>query len=357
MGFVQEGFEVVFANEYDESIAAAFKQNHPSTIVDTTDISLMDLEAVFGPYAGKVDVVMGGPPCQGFSQKGPRVGINDERNFLFRQFIKVVEIIQPEFILLENVPNILSAANGYFKEEIIGLFSELGYDLAASVLKAENFGVPQTRRRAVFLGQKSKLKIALPTDTGIRTTVSEAIDDLPVLKSGEGAIFVGYTNKPKSSYQKMMRKDSNGIWNHIATDHSEIALKRLSYITAGGTKENLPAEHRTKSIHSGTWSRLSSNGFARTITTRFDTPSSGQFTLPEQDRCITVREAARLQSFPDTFIFSGTKSCQMIQVGNAVPPLVAKAIAKKIKKYLKYLESGMVADQISRRKEQVSVMV
>lgn len=333
-GFIAEGFDIVYANEYDKSIAEAYKINHPDTIVDTTDIREINFEKTFKPYKNKVTVVMGGPPCQGFSQKGKRVGLEDERNFMFQQFAKVVEIVNPEFFLLENVPNILTAEGGYFKEEIIKLFSDLGYVVKAKVLKAENFGVPQIRRRAVFLGRKKKLNIEIPDSNGKKTTVMEAISDLPELKSGEGENNQNYAHQASSNFQKVMRKGSRTVHNHIATKHSDIALKRLKYVKLNTTRDDLPEEHKTKSVHSGTWTRLKPDGFARTITTRFDTPSSGQFTLPYQDRCITVREAARLQSFPDTFIFTGNKSSQMLQVGNAVPPMLAQELAKIIKKEL-----------------------
>ncbi len=334
LGFAQEGFEVVYANEYEPSIARSFQKNHPATIVDDRDITEIDIEKTFGKYKGKITVVMGGPPCQGFSQKGKRVGLKDPRNFMFQKFVEVVKVVQPEFFLLENVPNILTAEDGYFKREIISLFSELGYDVKATVLKAEQFGVPQTRRRAVFLGKKNRLNFEIPTGTDERVTVSEAIDDLPTLKSGEGVETAAYDRVPVTDYQKSMRKSATVLMNHVATNHSDIALERLRYIGVDGGKDDLPDHHRTKSIHSGTWTRLKPNGFARTITTRFDTPSSGQFTLPHQDRCITVREAARLQSFPDDFIFYGTKSSQMLQVGNAVPPKIARVLAKKIKENL-----------------------
>ncbi len=334
LGFSQAGFKIVFANEYDQTIADSYKKNHPDTLVDSSDICDLDFEKVFGPYQNKITVVMGGPPCQGFSQKGKRTGIYDKRNFMFQQFVKVVDIVQPEFFLLENVPTILTAEKGYFKKQIIELFGNLGYDVKAKILKAENFGVPQTRRRAVFLGRKIKLDFDLPDGNGVSTSVAEAINDLPKLRSGEGAEFMPYTYSPRSSYQKNMRKNSSGIWNHIATKHSLIALERLAYIPIGGTKADLPFEHRTKSIHSGTWSRINPAGFARTITTRFDTPASGQFTLAHQDRCITVREAARLQSFPDNFRFYGPKTNQMLQVGNAVPPMMAKALADEIKLHI-----------------------
>jgi DNA (cytosine-5)-methyltransferase 1 len=331
LGFVKAGFDIVYANEYNKSIAAAYKLNHPNTFVDTTDITKLDFEKTFLKYEGKIAVVIGGPPCQGFSQKGKRIGLEDDRNFMFRQFIKVVEITKPKYFVLENVSNILTAEGGYFKDEIINKFNELGFEVEAKILKAEQFGIPQIRRRAIFLGALGKLNFSLPEGNGKKTSVHEAISDLPRLMSGEGSEEQTYACKPKNSYQKLMRKNSIVVRNHFSTKHSSLALERLSLISVGDTKEDLPAHHRTKSIHSGTWTRLDPNGYAPTITTRFDTPSSGQFTLPDQDRCLTVREAARIQSFPDDFIFIGTKSSQMLQVGNAVPPLLSYALANLIK--------------------------
>lgn len=332
LGFKQEGYTIVYANEYDQSIAESYKKNHSDTLVDTNDIREIDIEQTFSKFKGKIDVVIGGPPCQGFSQKGKRIGLSDSRNFMFKKFAEVVQIVEPKFFLLENVPNILTSENGYFKQEILNLFSALGYDVQAKTLKSELFGVPQTRRRAVFLGRKGTLNFDIPESTGEKTTVLEAINDLPSLKSGEGNEYSTYNIEPKNEYQAELRANASVLANHVATNHSKIALERLKFITIEGGKNDLPTHHRTKSIHSGTWTRLKPDGFARTITTRFDTPSSGQFTLPYQDRCITVREAARLQSFPDTFIFYGTKSSQMLQVGNAVPPKMAREIAKVIKK-------------------------
>jgi DNA (cytosine-5)-methyltransferase 1 len=234
---------------------------------------------------------------------------------------------------LENVPNILSTENGYFKKEIIELFGSMGYQISSDVLKAEKFGVPQKRKRAFFLGTLSKKGLELPVSNGKNTLIKDCFDDLPVLKAGDGEIEMDYASDPQSDYQKYIRGSSKKVRNHISTKHSEVVLERLALIPLNGTKKDLPAHHQTKSIHSGTWSRLKLNDYATTITTRFDTPSSGQFTLPLQDRCLTVREAARLQSFPDDFIFHGTKSNQMLQVGNAVPPLMAFEIAKAIKEH------------------------
>ena len=151
LGFSQAGFDIVFANEYNESIASSYKKNHQNTVVSTTSIIDMDLKKTFQPYANEVDVIVGGPPCQGFSQKGKRSGLNDERNFMFIKFFEVVSIVKPKYFLLENVPNILSAENGYFKKEIVDLFGSIGYKISSDILKAENFGVPQKRRRAFLI--------------------------------------------------------------------------------------------------------------------------------------------------------------------------------------------------------------
>ncbi len=225
LGFKQNGFEVVFANEYNKTIAKAYKMNNPETIVDDSDIRDIDFDKVFAPYENKVDVVVGGPPCQGFSQKGKRIGLKDERNFMFQQFVKVVKYVKPSYFVLENVPNILTAENGYFKNQIIELFGELGYDVKAKVLKAEQHGVPQTRRRAVFLGKLGKNNMEIPDDTGERNTVMDAISDLPELHSGEGIdSAIRYDCAPKTNFQTEMRNGSSGICNHVATNHSKVAL-------------------------------------------------------------------------------------------------------------------------------------
>lgn len=328
-GFSMSNFDIVFAVEHDKEIANTFKKNHPDTDVFSDDIETLDVNKLSERYKN-IDVVIGGPPCQGFSQKGKRLSLNDDRNYLFKHFIEFVKVFQPKYFLLENVPNLITTSNGFFKQEILIAFNELGYSVDVDVLNASNFGVPQNRKRAFFLGKKGEVKLGLPKSNNKKTTIKDAIYDLPPIKSGEGDEFFDYEIKPLSDFQKFIRKGSKGFYNHQATKHTKLALERLSLIPKGKGKEVLPEEHRTKSIFSGTWSRLKEDEFAPTITTRFDTPSSGMFTHPILDRCITVREGARLQSFPDKFIFYGTKSSQLKQVGNAVPPLLAFEIAKLI---------------------------
>lgn len=331
LGFEMAGFEVVLANEYDPSIAEAYVKNRPNANMIVADITELPVDETFGPYEGKITAVIGGPPCQGFSQKGKRKSINDPRNFLFRYYFEVVKRVKPRYFVIENVPNLLTTENGIFKDEIVNLFSGIGYAVSCGVLCAANFGVPQDRRRTCIIGKYGTSEpVSLPVPQGPHTTIWDAISDLSYLESGEGTEEQGYRNDAMSGYQRLMRSDSNKLFNHVATRHSRVTLERLKMIAPEKGKEMLPEEHHTKSIYSGTWCRMRKDGIAKTITTRYDTPSSGEFTHPYLNRAITTREAARIQSFPDKFRFYGSKSSQMKQVGNAVPPLLGKAIAERI---------------------------
>lgn len=330
LGFEMSGFNVVVANEYDESIAKAYSENHKNTQMIVGDITSLNLKDTFGKYAGEVDVVIGGPPCQGFSQKGQRKTIYDERNFLFKYYVAVVELVKPRYFVMENVPNLLTAEKGFFLKEIEELFNSLGYSIKYDVLNSSDYGVPQNRRRAFIIGKLNGEAPNLPNPREGKVTIWDAISDLAFLESGEGVEEQEYRNPPQSEYQRLMRKNSKKLYNHVVTKHSKVALERLALIPPNAGKEVLPKEHLTKSIYSGTWTRMCKDEVSVTITTRFDTPSSGKFTHPFLDRAITVREGARIQSFPDDFHFIGTKGSQMKQVGNAVPPLLALAIAEVI---------------------------
>lgn len=171
LGFEQAGFHVVLANEYDDEIATAYRKNHPEIKMVVGDITALDLENTFGVFSGKIDVIIGGPPCQGFSPKGQRKTIHDERNFLFKYYVKVVDLVRPGYFVMENVPNLLTAENGYFQKEIIDLFNGMGYSLNTGVLNAADYGVPQNRRRAVIIGKRDGEAPALPTKTGRRVRI------------------------------------------------------------------------------------------------------------------------------------------------------------------------------------------
>lgn len=278
LGFEMSGFNVILANEYDESIAAAYTENHKNTKMIVGDITTLDLNKTFEGYKGKVDVIIGGPPCQGFSQKGQRKTIHDERNFLFKYYVAVVGLVLPKYFVMENVPNLLTAEGGYFRKEIEELFNSMGYSLQCGILNASDYGVPQNRRRAVIIGKLGGVAPHLPEPKNVTVTIWDAISDLAYLESGEGKDEQAYKMPPQSRYEKQLRKNSNVLYNHIATKHLPLALERLAMIPPNAGREVLPKEHLTKSIYSGTWTRMRKDEISVTITTRFDTPSSGKFT-------------------------------------------------------------------------------
>ncbi len=280
-------------------------------------------------------MVIGGPPCQGFSLKGKNLGIKDPRNFLFLEYVDVVKKLKPEFFIIENVKNLLNAANGYFIKQIHEEFESLGYTLNHGVLNAFDFGVPQTRERTIIIGRLGNKGITLPVPCKIKhTTVRDAISDLTYLESGEGCDVSDYKNPPQSDYQKKLRKGSEKLYNHKATNHSEFALQKLKMIPPEGDKSSMPQELYGRQQFTTTWARLQWDKPSPTIDTRFDTPSNGRNSHPVLNRSITPREAARIQSFPDTYIFYGNKCSICKQIGNAVPPLLAKAIGEHIKEIL-----------------------
>src|SRR5690554_5047714 len=169
-GFISKGFEVEFAIEYDKDIAKSYQLNHPKTKVYVEDISIIDLNELKNNHQN-IDVVVGGPPCQGFSQKGKRLSVNDDRNYMFKRFIDAVEVFRPRYFVLENVPNILTTANGFFKNEIIKGFEDLEYQVNSNVLNASDYGVPQNRRRAFFIGALGKEKLSFPKPKNKKVTV------------------------------------------------------------------------------------------------------------------------------------------------------------------------------------------
>lgn len=330
-------FETVVALDVNENLAITLKKNMPKVNVVIGDIKetaikekVIDLSLESG-----VNMIVGGPPCQGYSMKGKKLGLEDPRNFLFIEYLNFVERLQPDVFVIENVKTLLSTSKGWFKEQILSAIEKLGYFVDVGVLKATYFGVPQSRERTIFICSKKK-KIELPLPTVEKpVTVRDAISDLAYLNSGEGGFELEYTTKATSEYQKLMRANSSKLYNHKASNHAEIAIKKLAMIPPEKGKECLPKEMLGKQQFNSTWGRLKWDEPSPTIDTRFDAASNGTNNHPFLHRAITPREAARLQSFDDKYIFYGTKVAVRTQIGNAVPPLMAKAIADKI-----YMEIG-----------------
>ncbi len=325
-------FKTVVALDVNEKLAITLKRNLPEVNVVIGDIKnpsikekVINLSLQHG-----VNMIIGGPPCQGYSMKGKKLGLEDPRNFLFVEYLKIVERIQPEVFVIENVKTLLSTSKGWFKKQIISAIETLGYTVDVGVLKASDFGVPQNRERTIFICSKGK-KINLPKATvSAPVTVRAAISDLAYLESNEGAFEQDYQFAPLTDYQKQMRINSTRLYNHQASNHAEIAIQKLKMIPPEKGKEYLPKEMLGKQKFHSTWGRLKWDEPSPTIDTRFDAASNGTNNHPFLHRAITPREAARLQSFDDSYIFYGTRVAIRTQIGNAVPPLLAKAIADKI---------------------------
>ncbi|TKA59639.1 Type II restriction modification system cytosine-5 DNA methyltransferase [Mycoplasmopsis bovis 8790] len=331
-----EEFETLIATDFNKSALNTFKHNIPKADIILGDITKSEVKEQIINKANelKINMIIGGPPCQGFSNKGKKQGIDDPRNFLFLEYLDIVEKVSPELFIIENVKTMLTAVKGYFIDQIVKKIEMMGYKISYGVLNAKDFGVPQNRARAIIIAHKEKT-ISLPHSNGISATVKDAISDLAYLNSADGDYEGQYINNAQSEYQKLMRKGSLKLFNHIATKHSADVIKKLNLIPAECGKEYLSEELKGRQKFNTTWGRLKWDSTSPTIDTRFDTPSNGTNTHPELNRAITPREAARLQSFPDKFIFTGSKTEICKQIGNAVPPLLAKAIGLEIIRQLK----------------------
>lgn len=325
-------FKTVVALDNDPYTGETFRRNMPDCAVFIGDITTEEIKRTVVDEAKKrqVNMIIGGPPCQGYSNKGKKLGLQDPRNFLFREFLSIVDELKPEVFVIENVKTLLSTSNGWFKDEIVKTIKGMGYFVDYGVLNAADFGVPQSRERAIFICSKRKF-IRLPQKTADKiTTVRDAIGDLSYLESGEGAFEQEYRLPATTPYQLLMRGESLKLYNHVASRHKQIAIEKLKMIPPEKGKECLPIDMIGKQKFKTTWGRLKWNSVSPTIDTRFDAASNGTNNHPYLNRAITPREAARIQSFDDNFVFLGSKIRIRKQIGNAVPPLMAKAIAGSI---------------------------
>lgn len=341
-GFFKDGFNVKKAVEFDSSIAKTYIMNHPKVDMIVDDIKNIDQSGVFNK--GDADVIIGGPPCQGFSMAGARIRtgfIDDPRNYLFKHYFNVVKTVKPKVFIMENVKGIKTMQDGKIFDEIIRIFSDKEmldgqpYTLYHRIVKAVDFGIPQKRERMIIIGttkqdvdfelvwKKTREEIEKDyPDYFQPVTVSDAIGNLPHT-TVDGIIV---SPEPQTDYQKFLACNLKTITNHTQTKHSKVAVERMEKVDNG---ENFTVlDEKINSVHSGSYGRLCWGEQAPTITTRFDTPAGGRFIHPVENRTLSPREAARIQSFPDDFIFYGNKTSICKQIGNAVPPKISYFLAR-----------------------------
>jgi DNA (cytosine-5)-methyltransferase 1 len=389
-GLEMAGFKIVFANEVNPVYSATLQSNHKETCVSVDDIRRLEPAQIRKKLAlkkGELDLVAGGPPCQGFSINAPSRSESDLRNHLFLEFLRFVKEFLPKTVLIENVPGIISFNSGETVRAILESLQELGYDTTVKILYAPHYGVPQMRWRTFFLGTRLSFDplamFPVPTHSakgrsnfttrlddeslllvpaGLHlgalspmTTVWDAISDLPEIESGGGQGVTKYNGpRPQSLYQAQLRNRSGLVENHVCAGLARVNLLRLKHVPPGGSWRDIPhallpsgMQRARRSDHTKRYGRLDPNGIASTILTKCD-PHWGTYFHPKQDRVISVREAARLQAFPDRIRFHGPAVDQYQQVGNAVPPLLAKTIGESISQCLQQADEGV---SMPRRKK------
>lgn len=355
-GFEMAGFETILAIEIDLWASETYSFNHPKTPIYTGDITkLTNLNDLI---KDNIDGIIGGPPCQGFSLSGNR-DPKDPRNSLFMEFVRFIRFYKPNFFLMENVPGLLSMKNAK-GEKVIDIikneFENSGYDVDVSILDSSDFGVPQKRLRVFIVGFKKELNLSklnyypkpFTAKEHQKLSIRDAISDLPPIEAGQGEEKMSYYTDPANDFQKMMRANSVEVYNHIAMRHTQRIINRFKTIKEGQSLADVSEEHMQRKRGDAT--RISGKTFSQNnMRPNADKPAptiaasfQGNFIHPWLNRNFTAREAARLQSFPDNYIFKGKRTTmsweknlsQYQQIGNAVPPLFAKSIAKRISNIL-----------------------
>jgi DNA (cytosine-5)-methyltransferase 1 len=332
LGLHQAGFSTSIGIDNDAQSLSTFQLNFPGAKVIREDLTTLSKEtqSVIKDHKRSISLIAGGPPCQGFSIAGKRL-IDDPRNSLYREYIEMVSFIRPMYVLIENVPMILTLGEGRIADEIVRDLQQLGYITEITTLNAADYGVPQNRKRTFFVGKLGSDPVSLSRIPRVNTIVStqEAIGDLPQHLDHFEDIPIPYPGPALSNYQKLMRRSSRLIYNHWCVAHKEQTKRIISLVPDGGNYKDLPKKYWSTRKVNIAWTRMNSQKPSFTI----DAGHNHHFHY-SADRVPTVREVARIQSFPDSFVFLGNKTSQFRQVGNAVPPLLAKKIADLIMKDL-----------------------
>ncbi len=331
LGAQMAGIDVQLAVEKDPHAAKTYAHNHPNTrifIEDIANVKEIDVEK-----SGKTSILFGGPPCQGFSTSNQRTRSSSNRtNWMFIEYIRLIRQWMPDWVVFENVKGIIETERGIFCDKILHELEMLGYTCTSGILCAADFGVPQMRSRFFIIGSQDGVKVHFPSRTSQKhATVYEAIGDLPELPNGASYHFKPYRRKAHSAYAKSMRDEKDGCTNHYVTRNASHIIERYKYIPQGGNWENIPGNLMTNytdrnRCHTGIYRRLWSDRPSVVI----GNYRKNMLIHPTENRGLSVREAARLQSFPDAYEFLNSIGFQQQQVANAVPPLLAQKVFEAI---------------------------
>lgn len=359
-GLKMAGVEVIAGIDIESKYIATFARNFPQAQALVGDISKVRPEELMSRLkikSGELDILVGGPPCQGFSKNVPRKFryLEDPNNLLIKAFLDYCESLRPKLIIMENVAEMKKGFEDQYSKEVVERLRQVGYIVNSEVLNAANYGVPQQRRRAFFIANLQGVDIVMPQPTHVRTnikddsvsmqnlfgqrshiTVWEAIGDLPSVEHDAKFQSLAYATEPQNDYQERMRRHAEKlVTNHLPRKLKDKQLERLSSLKPGQGHKDLPEHLQVKSGYSGAYGRLTKMMVAPTITRWVFHPGSGRWGHPVDIRTLTIREAARIQSFPDVYEFVGSYNDQAGQLGNAVPPLLAKTVIENILKQVK----------------------
>ncbi len=333
-GLAKKGFNIVAGIDIWDVALRTYAHNHKEAKainMDITDAKPLEVLNQIGVDASTIDVIIGGPPCQGFSKNVPASWrfLEDPRNQLYKAYLRFVEEIKPKVVIIENVAEIYNAFDGIVREEIIKTLSEWGYRVKVKIINMSHYGIPQKRRRCFFFASKIGAP-SFPKESDATLSGWDAISDLPVVNQGEGYDGMPYTLEAENDYQRHMRRDSDSLYNHVANVMRPMQTARISSIGPGQSLKDMPPELQVKGGYSGAYGRLDYTSVAPTITRWVFHIGSGRFAHPREVRGLTMREAARIQSFSDDFHFLGSRNDQAGQIGNAVPPLFMEQLADNI---------------------------
>ena len=339
-GFMDAGYDIIVGVDNDQAALNTFARNHNGAVALNADLSAQETFDQIKTIADdrEIDVIIAGPPCQGFSLTGPR-NFDDKRNKLYLAVFEVVKQFQPKGFIIENVPGMATLYNGEIKDEILKRFRKLGYNVECKILCAADYGVPQIRKRLVFMGVRKdigKPEFPTPVFTEFQyRTCRDALSDLPSRENDLGQEIDEYTCEPRTEYQRLMRRNCNVLYNHVATNHTQMVKDTIALVPQGGNYKDLPAGWGESRKFNEAWTRYHGDKPSRTI----DTGHRNHFHY-EYNRVPTIRENARLQSFPDDFVFLGTRTQQNRQVGNAVPPMLGYHLGIALKKVIENGENN-----------------